>query len=98
MALTDYDRVILNQLIDRCVNDISSLVEFARMPELRSMFKDKDGYDFSLGAAVSEINMGFLQGFILRNHRPTNKEERAEMLNILGKRIHEIKEAIFKCG
>ena len=98
MVLSEYDKIILNQLIDHSVNDISSLVEFARMPELRSMYKDKDGYDFSLGAAVTEIHMGFLQGFVLRNHRPTNKEERDEMLNILGKRIHEIKEAIFKCG
>ena len=98
MALTDYDKVILNELIDHCVNDITSLVEFSRMPELRSMLKDKDGYDFSLGAAVAEITVGLLQGFMLRNNRPTNKEERDEMLNILGKRIHEIKEAIFKCG
>ncbi len=98
MVLTDYDKIILNELIDHCVNDITSLVEFSRMPELRSMLKDKDGSDFSLGSAVAEIHVGFLSGFLLRNHRPTNKEERDEMLNILAMRIHEIKEAIFKCG
>ena len=98
MALSEYDKIILNELIDHCVNNISSLVEFARIPVLRSMFKDKDGFDFSLGSAVTEIHMGFISGFLLRNKRPTNKEDRDEMFYILGKRIHEIKEAIFKCG
>ncbi len=98
MVLSDYDKVILNELIDNCINNISNLVEFARVPELRSMYKDKDGYDFSLGCAVTEIHMGFLQGFILRGKIRPAKEDTAEMYNILGRRIHEIKEAIFKCG
>jgi len=38
--------------------------------------------------------MSFDAGFKMRNGRPVNEDEKAEMFNILGKRIHEIKEAI----
>ena len=94
MGLSSFDRVVLNQIIDHVVKDIRPIVEFANMPELRSMYNYKDGSDFSLGAAVTELNMSFDAGFKMRNGRPVNEDEKAEMFNILGKRIHEIKEAI----
>ena len=98
MALSGFDKKLLNDLIDHTINDIRSVVEFARKPELRSMFKDRDGFDFSLGVAVTEINMMFVEGFKLRNKRELNKEEKAELFNFFGTRMHEIREAIFKCG
>ena len=98
MGLSSFDRDVLNQIIDNIVKDIHPVVEFARMPELRSMFKDRDGSDFSLSIAIAEINMPFLIGFKSRNGRSVNQEERAELFNVLGQRIHEIKEAIFQCG
>ncbi len=98
MALSEFDKKVLNDLIDQTIEDIKPIVEFARMPELRSMYNDKDGSDFSLGAAVTEINTEFVIGFKIRTGRRVNVDEKAEMLSILGKRIHEIKEAIFKCG
>ena len=98
MALSDFDKKELNDLIDHTMEDIRPIVEFTRMPELRSMYIDKDGLDFSLGAAVTEINTAFVIGFEIRTGRRVSIDEKAEMLIILGKRIHEIKEAIFKCG
>jgi len=98
MALSPFDRNVLNELIDSCVNDITAVVEFARIPELKSMLNDRDGSDFSLGATIAEIYTAFLVGFKMRNGRKISNEEKAEIFNILGKRIHEIKEAIFKCG
>ena len=98
MALNDFDKKVLNDLIDQTIDDIKPIVEFARMPELRSMYIDKDGMDFSLGAAVTEINTAFVIAFKTRTGIRVSVDEKAEMLNILGKRIHEIKEAIFKCG
>ena len=98
MSLNDFDKKVLNDLIDDTIDDIKPIVEFARMPELRSMYIDKDGSDFSLGAAVTEINTAFVIGFKIRTGRRVSVDEKDEMLNILGKRIHEIKEAIFKCG
>ncbi len=98
MSLNDFDKKALNDLIDHTIDDIKPIVEFARMPELRSMYIDKDGSDFSLGAAVTEINTEFVIGFKIRTGRRVSVDEKAEMLNILGKRIHEIKESIFKCG
>ena len=98
MALSGFDKKLLSDLIDQVVNDIKPIVEFARKPELRSMFKDRDGFDFSLGVAVTEINMMFVEGFKLRNKRELNKEEKAELFNFFGTRMYEIKEAIFKCG
>jgi len=98
MPLIDIDKKALNDLIDNTIDDIKPIVDFARMPELRSMYIDKDGSDFSLGAAVTEINTAFVIGFKIRTGRLVSVDEKAEMLNILGKRIHEIKEAIFKCG
>ncbi len=98
MSLNDFDKKVLNDLIDHTIDDIKPIIEFARMPELRSMYIDKDGSDFSLGAAVTEINTAFVIGFKIRTGRRVDVDEKAEMLNILGKRIHEIKEAIFKCG
>jgi len=53
MALSDFDKKELNDLIDHTMEDIRPIVEFTRMPELRSMYIDKDGLDFSLGAAVT---------------------------------------------
>ncbi len=98
MSLNDFDKNALNDLIDHTIDDIKPIVEFARMPELRSMYINKDGSDFCLGAAVTEINTAFDIGFEIRTGRRVNVDEKAEMLIILGKRIHEIKEAIFKCG
>ena len=98
MALSGFDKKLLNDLIDHVVNDIKPIVEFSRKPELRSMFKDRDGFDFSLGVAVTEINMMFVEGFKLRNKRELSKEEKAELFNFFGTRMYEIKEAIFKCG
>jgi len=98
MPLIDIDKKALNDLIDNTIDDIKPIVDFARMPELRSMYIDKDGSDFSLGAAVTEINTAFVIGFEIRTERRVSVDEKAEMLSILGKRIHEIKEAIFKCG
>ena len=94
MGLSSFDRDVLNQLIDHVVKNIRPVVEFASIPELRSMYKDKDSSDFSLGAAVTEIHMAFVEGFKIRNGTPVNEDEKAEMFNILGKRIHEIKKAI----
>lgn len=98
MALSGFDKKLLNDLIDHVVNDIKPIVEFSRKSELRSMFKDRDGFDFSLGVAVTEINMMFVEGFKLRNKRELNKEEKAELFNFFGTRMHEIREAIFNCG
>jgi hypothetical protein len=98
MSLNDFDKKALNDLIDHTIDDIEPIVEFARMPELRSMYIDKDGSDFSLGAAVTEIITAFVIEFKIRTGRSVSVDEKAEMINILGKRIHEIKEAIFKCG
>ena len=98
MSLIDFDKKVLNDLIDQTIEDIRPIVEFARMPELRSMYIDKDGSDFSLGAAVTEINTAFVIEFKIRTGRRVSVDEKAEMLIILGKRIHEIKDAIFKCG
>jgi len=98
MALSEFDKKELNGLIDHTMEDIRPIVEFARMSELTSMYINKDGSDFSLGAAVTEINTAFVIGFEIRTGRRVSVDEKAEMLIILGKRIHEIKEAIFKCG
>jgi len=98
MTLSGFDKKLLNDLIDHVVNDINPIVEFARKSELRSMFKDRDGFDFSLGVAVTEINMMFVEEFKLRNKRELNKEEKAELFNFFGTRMYEIKEAIFRCG
>ena len=67
MALNPFDRDDLNQMTDNVVKDIRPVVEFARMPGLRDMLKDRDGFDFSLGVAVSEIYTAFLIKFKMRN-------------------------------
>ena len=98
MALSDFDKKVLNDLIDNTVNDIRPVVEFARIPEFRGMLKEKDAFDFSLGFAIAEIHGSFLIGFFKRNNRITTQDDRDEMFRILGKRVGEIHEAIFKCG
>ena len=98
MALSDIDKKVLNGLIDHTIMDIKPVVEFARIPEFRGMLKDKDASDFSLGLALAEINGSFLIGFFKRNYRLTTKDDRDEMFRILGKRVGEIHDAIFKCG
>jgi len=98
MVLSPFDKDILNQLVDHCVNNIDGLFSLARIPEIKSMLKDKDGIDFVLGIAITEIQAGFIAGFKMRNERGLNKEESAELFNFFGTRIYEIKEAIFKYG
>ena len=98
MSLSEFDKKELNDLIDHTIMDIKPVVEFARIPEFRGMLKDKDASDFSLGMALAEINGSFLIGFFKRNYRLTTKDDRDEMFRILGKRVGEISEAIFKCG
>jgi len=98
MALSDIDKKVLNDLIDNTVNDIMTIVEFARIPEFKGMLKDKDASDFSLGFAIAEIHASFLVDFFNRNNRNTTQDDRDEMFRILGKRVGDIHEAIFKCG
>ena len=98
MTLNDFDKKVLNDLIDHIVNDIKPVVEFARIPEFRGMLKEKDGFDFSLGFTIAEIHGAFLVDFFKRNNRKTTKDDRKEMFRILGKRVGEIYDAIFRCG
>jgi len=98
MALSDVDKKVLNDVIDYVISDICSVVEFARIPEFKGLLKDKDATDFSLGLVIAEIHASFLSGFKQRYHRGVNKDERDELFRILGMRIGEIHEAIFKCG
>jgi len=98
MALSDIDKKVLNDLIDHNIEDIRPVVEFARIPEFRGMLKEKDAFDFSLGFAIAEITGSFLTGFPKRNQRNTTKDDTDEMFRILGRRVGEIHEAIFKCG
>jgi len=98
MTLSDFDKKLLNDLIDHTVGDIRRVVECARMPEFRGMLKEKDAFDFSLGLAIAEIIGSFLVDFFKRNQRNTTKDDTDEMFRILGRRVGEIHEAIFKCG
>ena len=98
MAFSDFEKKILNGLIDHVVADIGPIVGYARISEIKSMLKERDGFDFSLGVAVTEIHHAFLTGFKMRNGRDINQEETTELFHILGFRMHEIKEGIFKCG
>ena len=98
MALSNFDKKVLNDVIDSVINDIGSVVEFARIPEFKGMLKDKDATDFSLGIVIGEIHTAFLAGFKQRYHKEVTKDERDELFRMLGMRIGEIHEAIFKCG
>ena len=99
MPLSGYDKGHLETLINRIIADIEPVVEFARSPEFKGMLKDKDASDFSLGLVLAEIYTIFLTDFKKRNNgRNVTKEERAEVFRILGIRIGEIYDAIFKSG
>ncbi len=98
MALSGFDKKVLNDAIDGVINDIGSVVVFARIPEFKGLLKDKDATDFSLGLVIAEIHTIFLTSFKQRHQEVITKDEGDELFRILGMRIGEIHEAIFKCG
>ena len=98
MVLNPADRGILEQLIDQAVKDMRMTVQFVRSDRYSKIIKDKNGEDFILGFVFGRIDTTFKATFITTQDRILSKQEILEVENIIYNRIHELKEAIFKCG
>ena len=98
MALNPIQRDILEQLIDQSIKDMQATVQFVRSDRYSKIIKDKNGDDFVLGFIVGRIDTTFKANFIATHGRILSDEEIQEVENIIYNRIHELKEAIFKCG
>ena len=98
MALNPTHRGILEELIDQSIKDMQATVQFVRSDRYSKIIKDKNGDDFVLGFIVGRIDTTFKANFIATHGRILSDEEILEVENIIYNRIHELKEAIFKCG
>jgi len=98
MALSDEERGFLEKLIDGSIKEIKSTIDIARNESNRKEWQIQNDGDFALGWAMGTIFDNF--ALYLTNSRQRNPEHEdiEQAVEIITKRVREIKEAIFKCG
>lgn len=98
MVLDEYDRGYLENLIDREIKLVPSTMELARMPRYQKEWQIKSDADLVLGWAVGDIFTGFGMYYANLHKETLPPEDLDQAVDIVIKRVREIREAIFKCG
>jgi hypothetical protein len=98
MALSSQNRGMLEQIIDREIGYVETLMRTFQDPQIKSQLHITKEEDFVLGMAWGYIMGKFDASFLAVNQRSSNTEESEEVINIILNRVREIKEAIFKSG
>jgi len=98
MVLDEFDRGYLENLIDREIKLVPSTMELARMPRYQKEWQIKSDADLVLGWAVGDIFTGFGMYYSNLHKETLPSEDLDQAVDIVIKRVREIREAIFKCG
>ncbi len=98
MTLSNEERGFLERRIDSSIKEIKTTIVIARNEDNRKEWQIQNDGDFALGWALGTIFNDFAFYYSnIRQSKP-NQEEMDEAIEIISKRVRELKEAIFKCG
>jgi len=96
--LDDNDRGFLENLIDKQIQGVEDIVSIARNENNKKEWQIQNDGDFTLGWALGVIFNDFALYYSQFHKAYMDQEQVNQAINIISKRIREIKEAIFKCG
>jgi len=99
MGLSFSERGFLEKIIDAQVKSMQSDMKLYRMPEVKQLLQIKNEEDFAYGVAVGRILTKFEDMFV--SYRPGKKpleDELNEGLDIIIKRLRDLKDSIFESG
>ena len=98
MVLDGYDGGYLENLIDMEIKGVPSTMEIARAPRYQKEWQIQSDVDLVLGCTVGAIFTGFSMYYVNLHKETLPLEDLDQAVDIVIKRVREIKEAIFKCG
>jgi len=98
MALSNDERGYLEKRIDKSINEVKGTIEIARTENNRKEWQIQNDGDFALGWEMGVIFDNFALYLTMSRQRNPEQEDIEQAVQIITKRVREIKEAIFKCG
>ena len=98
MVLSNEERGHLEKSIDREISSLSTTISLARVARYNTQWQLKNDEDFALGWALGSIICDFSHNITNTRQVDPSQEDMDEAVEIITKRIREIKESIFKCG
>ncbi|MCH8915326.1 MAG: hypothetical protein IIA82_05730 [Thaumarchaeota archaeon] len=98
MPLTNEERGQLEKSIDIEISRLKRTVDFARVAMKNKEWGVQNDSDFVLGWSLGSIISDFSHNISYTRQVNPPQEDINEGVDIISKRVREIKEAIFKCG
>ena len=98
MTLGVEERGLLEKSIDYEIKKMNQTIMFGRDENSKKVLQIKNDSDFALGWALGSIISSFSHNMVERRNSILSQEDTDEAMDIVIKRVREIKEAIFKCG
>jgi hypothetical protein len=96
MTLNPAVKSILNQSINRQIDNISTLVKTCRKPEVKETFRIKNPEDFVVGAVIGGILEAFRVSFWVTIGRELELAEAIEAIALVLIRANDIRDAILR--
>ncbi len=98
MVLDSRDRGYLENLIDNEIKEVPNTMEIARAPRYQKEWQIQSDVDLVLGWTVGVIFTRFGSYYANFHNENLALEDLDQAVDIVIKRVREIKEAIFNCG
>ncbi|MDE1842748.1 MAG: hypothetical protein KGH95_03765 [Thaumarchaeota archaeon] len=105
MSLSPEDRGMIEKIIDAEIEKVPNYIQFARDPNVKSGMMLTSDYDFVMGQTFSSIISTFSSYYINKIQKTMTLPDQEQLqgqiqeaVNVIIKRISEIRNAIFNCG
>jgi len=98
MALSNEERGFLEKLIDEEIKGMKGTIDIARDEKNKKEWQIQDDRDFALGWALSTIFNNFARYISDIHQKRIDQVDIEQAIEIITKRVRDIKESIFKCG
>jgi len=98
MALSNEERGFLEKRIDDEIKGMKATIDIARSENNRKEWQILNDADFALGWALGTIFNDFSHYISSIHQKRIDQVDIEQAIEIITKRVREIKEAIFKCG
>ena len=94
MALDAQTRKVVKNIIDQAISMIPAETKIIQQSHLKSELKLKEENDFILGMVWSYIIFNATNYYVNRFGKSATNEELSDLVNIVQKRIKEMKDAV----
>ena len=98
LAFQAEDRGMLEQIIDKVIGQIPSMIDATRESHFKSLLQIKEENDFVMGLAWGKIYTEFVAYLIASRGSSYDKEEGDKIAQIVMRRSAEIRDALFNGG